>query len=83
ARIALLNQRARDEIERVITRVEKIETAVEPRFQEHFVAAMGIPHSTASFPSLAGVVTLPEPKTPNAGPAGSDNKRRRRRRGGA
>jgi len=83
ARIALLNQKARDEIERVITRVEKIETAVEPRFQEHFVAAMGIPHSTASFPSLAGAVTLPEPKAPNAGPAGSDSKRRRRRRGGA
>ncbi len=83
ARIALLNQRARDEIERVITRVEKIETAVEPRFQEHFVAAMGIPHSTASFPSLAGVVTLPEPKAPNAGKAGNDNRRRRRRRAGA
>jgi uncharacterized 2Fe-2S/4Fe-4S cluster protein (DUF4445 family) len=83
ARIALLNQRARDEIERVITRVEKIETAVEPRFQEHFVAAMGIPHSTASFPSLAGAVTLPEPKAPNAGTAGGDTKRRRRRRGGA
>ena len=80
ARIALLNQRARDEIERVITRVEKIETAVEPRFQEHFVAAMGIPHSTASFPSLAGAVTLPEPKAPSAGPAGNDNNRRRRRR---
>ena len=82
ARIALLNQQARDEIERVITRVEKIETAVEPRFQEHFVAAMGIPHSTASFPSLAGAVTLPEPKAPTAGPAGGDSKRRRRRRGG-
>jgi uncharacterized 2Fe-2S/4Fe-4S cluster protein (DUF4445 family) len=80
ARIALLNQQARDEIERVITRVEKVETAVEPRFQEHFVAAMGIPHSTASFPSLAGAVTLPEPKAPAAGPAGNDNSRRRRRR---
>jgi len=80
ARIALLNQQARDEIERVITRVEKIETAVEPRFQEHFVAAMGIPHSTASFPSLASAVTLPEPKAASAGQAGNDNNRRRRRR---
>jgi len=79
ARIALLNQQARDEIERVITRVEKIETAVEPRFQEHFVAAMGIPHSTALFPSLAGAVTLPEPKTATAGPVGNGNRRRRRR----
>ena len=81
ARIALLNQQARDEIERVITQVEKIETAVEPKFQEHFVAAMGIPHSTASFPSLAGAVTLPEPKAP-AAPAEARNGggRRRRRR---
>jgi len=82
ARIALLNQQARDEIERVITQVEKIETAVEPRFQEHFVAAMGIPHSTAPFPSLAGAVTLPEPKTPSVGQAKTRNGggRRRRRR---
>ena len=84
ARIALLNQQARDEIERVITRVEKIETAVEPRFQEHFVAAMGIPHSTAPFPSLAGAVTLPEPKAPATAPGETRNGgRRRRRRGGA
>jgi uncharacterized 2Fe-2S/4Fe-4S cluster protein (DUF4445 family) len=83
ARIALLNQQARDDIERIITRVEKIETAVEPRFQEHFVAAMGIPHSTASFPSLAGAVTLPEPKAPTAAQsetAGNAGRRRRRRR---
>ena len=78
ARIALLNQQARDDIERVITQVEKIETAVEPRFQEHFVAAMGIPHSTAPFPSLAGAVTLPEPKSP-AAPAAARNGGRRRR----
>ena len=28
-------------------RVEKIETALEPRFQAHFVEAMAIPHKTA------------------------------------
>ncbi len=42
ARIALLNRAARDEIEWVVRRVEKVETAVEPRFQEHFVAAMSL-----------------------------------------
>ena len=36
-------------------RVEKLETAVEPRFQEHFVGAMGIPHTTEPFPRLAAV----------------------------
>src|SRR3546814_9173365 len=50
ARIALLNQLARDEIEDVIRRVDKIETAVEPKFKSHFVEAMAIPHATAGFP---------------------------------
>ena len=60
ARIALLNRAARAEIEDVVSRVEKVETAVEPRFQEHFVGAMGIPHRTADSPRLATVVALPE-----------------------
>ena len=46
ARIALLDRSARAEIEEVVRRVEKIETAVEPRFQELFVGAMAIPHDT-------------------------------------
>ena len=45
ARIALLSRAARAEVEEVVRRVEKIETAIEPRFQEHFVAAIGIPSS--------------------------------------
>jgi len=79
ARIALLNSSARDEIERLVREIEKVETAVEPRFQEHFVEAMAFPHKTASFPNLAGVVTLPEPKQ-NALPANAQGARRRRRR---
>ncbi|MCH8000509.1 MAG: DUF4445 domain-containing protein [Proteobacteria bacterium] len=80
ARIALLNQQARDEIERIIKRVEKIETAVEPRFQEHFVAAMGIPHSAAQFPNLAAVVALPERPALASGRPGAPNETNRRRR---
>ena len=60
ARIALLDQRARAEIEQLVRRVEKIETAVEPRFQEFFVEAMAIPHLTAPYERLREVVTLPE-----------------------
>ncbi len=41
-------------------RIEKIETAVEPRFQEFFVEAMAIPHLTAPYPRLREIVTLPE-----------------------
>ena len=63
ARITLLDRKARGEIEDVVRRIEKIETAVEPRFQEHFVEAMAIPHKSADFPNLARAVTLPEPKT--------------------
>lgn len=61
ARIALMNTESRDEIESLVQRVEKIETAVEPRFQEHFVEAMAFPHKTATFSELAKVVTLPVP----------------------
>lgn len=57
--MALLSASARAEVERVAGQIEKIETAVEPRFQEHFVAAMGLPHSRDPFPNLAEAVDLP------------------------
>lgn len=75
ARIALLNAGARREIAEVARRIVKVETALEPRFQEHFVAAMALPHKTDAFPSLAGVVTLPERALATGAPV-----RRRRRR---
>jgi uncharacterized 2Fe-2S/4Fe-4S cluster protein (DUF4445 family) len=78
ARIALLNRRARTEIERVVKQVEKVETAVEPRFQQHFVEAMAIPHKTAPYPNLRKAVTLPETKVA-ALSAGAEGGHRRRR----
>ncbi|GIK99426.1 MAG: ferredoxin [Alphaproteobacteria bacterium] len=80
ARIALLNRTARDEISRVVKQIEKVETAVEPRFQEHFVGAMAIPHKTAPYDNLRAAVQLPAPKEA-ASPAGDDRAARRRRRG--
>ena len=59
ALIALLSGDARREIEGVVRTVEKIETAVEPRFQEHFVDAMALPHRIAPMPFLAAAVQLP------------------------
>jgi uncharacterized 2Fe-2S/4Fe-4S cluster protein (DUF4445 family) len=76
ARIALLNRGARAEIERVVERIEKVETAIEPRFQEHFVAAMAIPHKTADYANLARAVRLPAPRETAA--AGEGRRRRRR-----
>ncbi len=75
ARIALLDQSSRRTIEELVRRVEKIETAIEPKFQAHFVEAMGIPHSTAPSPCLSLVVKLPEPRA--AVPRGGARTRRR------
>ncbi|MBV5324586.1 MAG: DUF4445 domain-containing protein, partial [Rhodospirillaceae bacterium] len=81
ARIALLNLAARDEIARVVKQVEKIETAVEAKFQEHFIDAMALPHKTAPYPHLAKAVNLPLPKVATQ-PDGDDGGRRRNRRRG-
>jgi uncharacterized 2Fe-2S/4Fe-4S cluster protein (DUF4445 family) len=59
ARIALLSAAARDEIDRVIRRVEKVETAIEPKFQQYFVSAMSLPNADDPFPNLEQVVKLP------------------------
>ena len=50
ARIALLNLAARAEIESVVRRIDKVETAIEPDFQRHFVAAMAFPNKEDAFP---------------------------------
>ncbi len=80
ARIALLNTLARREIEETVRRIEKIETAVEPRFQEHFVNASAIPNSAEPFPILASIVTLPKVNFNTGGGDGAAGGRRRRRR---
>ncbi len=59
ARMALVNRGHRAEVEALVRRIDKIETALEPRFQAHFVGAMAFPHATDPFPHLAQVVTLP------------------------
>ncbi len=74
ARIALLNLAARTEIEGVARRIEKIETAIEPAFQRHFVAAMAFPNKEDAFPNLAKRIDLPARKEP-----ASEGGRRRRR----
>jgi uncharacterized 2Fe-2S/4Fe-4S cluster protein (DUF4445 family) len=77
ARIALLDRRTRGLIDQLVRRVEKIETAVEPSFQNHFVEAMAIPHRTQPYANLARVVELPA-AGPDTAPRG-----RRSRRGAA
>ncbi|TDT77883.1 uncharacterized 2Fe-2S/4Fe-4S cluster protein (DUF4445 family) [Litoreibacter halocynthiae] len=79
ARIALLNTKARREIEETVHNIHKIETAIEPRFQEHFVNASNIPNAVEPFPILNSIVTLPEVNF-NTGGGDKDGGRRRRRR---
>jgi uncharacterized 2Fe-2S/4Fe-4S cluster protein (DUF4445 family) len=82
ARIALCNRSARTRIEAVVQTIQKIETAIEPRFQEHFVNANAIPHATDPFPELARIAPLPQVAFGASGtaPGGADGAGRRRRR---
>ncbi len=84
ARMALLNRTYRREIEETVRNIEKIETALEPRFQEHFVNAMALPNKTEAFPHLAKTVELPKREigagaSDGDGPAGGRRRRRRRK----
>lgn len=79
ARIALLNRDARIEIERTVQNIHKIETAIEPRFQEHFVNASAIPNSADPFPILNGIVSLPDVSFNTGGGDEAGGRRRRRR----
>ena len=57
--MALLNREHRREIEKTVREIEKIETALEEKFQEHFVNAMAFPNKIESFEKLAKEVELP------------------------
>jgi uncharacterized 2Fe-2S/4Fe-4S cluster protein (DUF4445 family) len=81
ARIALLNREARTEIEATVRAIHKIETAIEPRFQEHFVNASAIPNSAEPFPILNSIVTIPDVNFNTGGGDKEGGGRRRRRRG--
>ncbi len=80
ARIALLDRNSRADIRQVVRNVEKVETAVEPKFQEYFVEAMAIPHKTARYPNLSKVVNLPQAATVSSFRNGGRRRRRRSRR---
>jgi uncharacterized 2Fe-2S/4Fe-4S cluster protein (DUF4445 family) len=79
ARIALLNVKARREIEAVVRSIEKIETAIEPKFQEYFVGAMAFPHKSDDFTELFKVVTRPPAKAASEDAPGGGKRRRRRK----
>ena len=77
ARIALLNNRSRAVIESLVKNIEKIETAMEPKFQDYFVDAMAFPNKTDTFPHLFSIVVRPQSKVVTES-GGASRKRRRR-----
>ncbi|WP_298814752.1 ASKHA domain-containing protein [uncultured Roseibium sp.] len=81
ARMALLNRGFRREIEQTVRDIEKIETALEPKFQEHFVNAMALPNKADPFPNLRAAVELPARQQTSSPDTGTGERRRRRRRG--
>jgi len=80
ARIALCNRAARSELQETVRRIHKVETAIEPRFQEHFVAANAIPHASAPFAELRKLVDLPDTSFNMGGARGGRQGRRPRRK---
>ena len=81
ALMALLNRNYRREIEREVARIEKIETALEPHFQQLFINAMALPNKVDPFPQLAEQVRLP-PRRATAEGAGAETGGPRRGREG-
>ena len=79
ATITLLDTDARFEIEDVVRRIQKVETAVEAKFQDHFVEALAIPHKSAEFANLRKAVDLPM-AIPGTSESDGERSRRRRRR---
>jgi uncharacterized 2Fe-2S/4Fe-4S cluster protein (DUF4445 family) len=80
AKMALLNRDHRREIEETVRRIEKIETALEPDFQRHFVNAMALPNKVEPFPKLEKQVKLPDVKTGSLDDTADSSRPRRRRR---
>ena len=76
ARVTLLDKESRNKLEGEVRKIEKIETAVEPSFQEEFVSAMAIPHKSDDFSNLGKVFNLPKPEQQGA----VEQKRKRRRK---
>jgi uncharacterized 2Fe-2S/4Fe-4S cluster protein (DUF4445 family) len=74
ARIVLLSKARRVEAALAARRVEYVETAIDPAFQDEFVGAMHLPHMTDAFPHLDVLNMLPA-----RGVAAEDDRARRRR----
>jgi uncharacterized 2Fe-2S/4Fe-4S cluster protein (DUF4445 family) len=62
------------------TKVETVDAALEPQFQQLFVHAMAMPNKVDAFPELAKAVKLPERRVVEMAADGSSGRRGGRRR---
>jgi uncharacterized 2Fe-2S/4Fe-4S cluster protein (DUF4445 family) len=65
--MALLNAGCRRKVEAIVRTISKMETATEPKFQQHFVDAMAFPNKVDPFTHLRERVELPQPESKSAG----------------
>ena len=77
ARMALLNCDARTDIEHIVRHIDKIETAIESDFQDHFVRAMAFPHKTEPYDALSKIVQLPPRDLTDNSPSATVTRKRR------
>lgn len=80
ARIALLNRGRRLEAAERAREVHYVETAIQPEFQQEFVAAMHLPHASEPYPHLADVLPEPPEEAPLEERRAARRAHRRRRR---
>ena len=76
--MALLSLMARTEIEKIVRQIDKIETAIEPAFQDHFVRAMAFPHKTDPYSLLSKAIKLPHRELIDNVVSASTNSKRKR-----
>lgn len=72
--LCLLSRERRKKAREIARWIDYVETAIEPNFQARFVDALGLPHTTDSFPHLSGLI--PQPPEPSE----TDSQPRPRRR---
>ncbi|MFQ3184940.1 MAG: uncharacterized 2Fe-2S/4Fe-4S cluster protein (DUF4445 family) [Alteromonas macleodii] len=78
ARMALCSVAARASVEKSVREITKVETAIAPKFQEHFVNANAIPHATDPFTTLRSIAPLPDVLFNTQGRGDGGGRQRRR-----
>ena len=80
--LCLLSRERRQRAAEVARWIDYVETAVETKFQDYFVDALGLPHANDKFPHLEGLIPKPVEPDPSMQKQRRERRRARRRRAG-